>query len=131
MSICKNAPTILPPVSITRQNIRSIATPPYPTVDFKSVNKRFLSNVPSPTYLPIHGCFEDADAYDTKHKRDKFPFGFALGFLTNAGPITVSDHVFHGYKYKAGEGWILNAQFPEKEEKRNQRTKMRRKRQRG
>ena len=57
----------------------------------------------------------------------KFPFGLALGFLTDAGPITVPDYVFHGYKYEASQGWILHAQFHEMEEKRNQRTKMRRK----
>ena len=35
--------------------------------DCGSVNKRFLSNVPSPIPLPIHGFFEDADGYKTKY----------------------------------------------------------------
>ena len=57
----------------------------------------------------------------------EFPFGSALGFLTDAGPINVPEYVFHGYKYEASHGWILHAQFPEKEAKKKQNTKMGRK----
>ena len=42
---------VQPPVS----NIKDNSNIHYPTVDWSSINKRFLSNVPSPVSLPVHG----------------------------------------------------------------------------
>ena len=136
LSIWTNATTILSPVQ--RSTPSSVN---YPTVDWSIVNKRFLSNIPAPVQIPIHGCFENAEGYETIYERtdygtpmnmgskftQEYPFGSALGFYTDAGPIGVPDHIFHGYKYEAAHGWILHAQFPEVEEKQKQRTNLRRK----
>ena len=110
--IWSNAASILSPVTNSMQS----STSSFPNVDWKSVNKRFLSNIPSPTSLPIHGCFSSAEDYEdvfqkndyggiqnlgSKFTRD-FPFGSELGFLTDAGPVSVPNDVFHGYTYQPG-----------------------------
>ena len=137
LAIWTNATTILSPV----QRSTPSSSVNYPTVDWSTVNQRFLSNIPAPVKIPIHGCFENAEGYETIYERtdygapmnmgskftQEFPFGSALGFLTDAGPINVPEYVFHGYKYEASHGWILHAQFPEKEARKKLRTNMGRK----
>ena len=39
---------------------------PMPTVDWTKVNKRFLTNIPSPTLIPVQSCSEDAQFYEAK-----------------------------------------------------------------
>ena len=128
LSIWTHATTILAPI---QQSINSNVTLTYPTVDRSKVNKRFLSNVPAPVFLPLHGCF---DGFETIYERTDYgtpmnmgskftkdyPFGSALGYHTDAGPIIVPDQVFHGYKYDASQGWM-------EEVKKKQRTKIGRK----
>ena len=144
-SIWDNAATILSPVSYSKQ---SSATTSYPIVDWKSVNKRFLTNIPTPVSLPILGCSPTPDDYeDVLEKSDfggmrsigskferEFPFGSELGFLTDAGPVNVPKDVFHGYTYQPGQGWLLHAEFPRRTElsmKERMTPKRSRKRQRG
>ena len=120
----------------------------FPTVDWTSVNKRFLSNVPAPVSLPIHGCFQNPEDYENQYVRsdygtyenkgskftNEFPFGSILGFHTDAGPIQVPDQVIHGHVYDERQGWILHASYRDKEGKSEQRRNeriMRRMRRRG
>ena len=120
----------------------------FPTVDWTSVNKRFLSNVPAPVSLPIHGCFQNPEDYENQYERsdygtyenkgskftNEFPFGSILGFHTDAGPIQVPDQVIHGHVYDERQGWILHASYRDKEGKSEQRRNeriMRRMRRRG
>ena len=101
--------------------------PPYPEVDWTSVNKRFLTNVPSPVQYPIHGCSKDEDFYVTKYARSEYggmdnkgssftkdaPFGSLPGYWTNMGVINVpSGNVFHGYTWLENQGWVLHATMP-------------------
>ena len=101
--------------------------PPYPEVDWTSVNKRFLTNVPSPVQYPVHGCSEDDDFYMTKYVNSDFggmtskgsaftkeaPFGTLPGYMTIYGVVGVpTDKVFHGYSWLQDEGWVLNATVP-------------------
>ena len=127
-----NASTILSPIPVN--NAKQSATL-YPRVDWKCVNKRFLSNIPLPSSLPLHGCSPNPDDYkDEFYQNDyggmqnlgskfdrEFPFGTALGFLTDAGPINVPDEIFHGHSYQPGQGWLLHAEYPEKIKKRMKR----------
>ena len=109
----------------------TLPSPPscsYPSVEWRSVNKRFLTNIPSPSTLPILGCSPSPEDYEDVYQPSdyggmrntgskftrEFPFGSALGFITSAGPINVPDEVFHGYVYDVHQGWILHARFPEK-----------------
>ena len=127
-----HATTLFSPI----QKSRTSHTVPYPKVDWTSVNKRFLSNVPSPVSLPVHGCFQNPKDYENQYERsdygtmmnngskftNEFPFGSILGFHTDAGPIQVPDHVIHGHVYDAKQGWILHASYEErKSEQRNER----------
>ena len=132
-SIWSHAATIVTPANNAVQSV----TNSYPTVDWKSVNKRFLTNIPSPVPLPVLGCSQDpADYEDVYQKNDyggmqnlgskftrEFPFGSALGYLTDAGAVRVPDDVFHGYVFEVGQGWILHADFPRKLELQNRRKK--------
>ena len=100
----------------------------YPQINWSIVNKRFLSNYPSPSPQPIHGCSESPEFYqDVMHRSDygymtnlgskfrkEFPFGSSLGYKTSAGAVTVPCNVFHGHVYDPIQGWILHAKFPEK-----------------
>ena len=127
-----NASTILSPIPVN--NAKQSATL-YPRVDWKCVNKRFLSNIPLPSSLPLHGCSPNPDDYkDEFYQNDyggmqnlgskfdrEFPFGTALGFLTDAGPINVPDEIFHGHSYQPGQGWLLHAEYPEKVKERMKR----------
>ena len=144
-SIWSHAATIVTPDN----NSRKTVTNSYPSVDWRSVNKRFLTNIPTPVSIPIHGCSSNPDDYkDEFSKSDfgrmqnigskfdrEFPFGKALGFFTDQGPINVPDHVFHGYIYQPDQGWLLHAEYPMRRElpmtKENMKSKRRKKRQRG
>ena len=139
-----NVTTILTPVQMS-STTSSIT---YPTVDWSSVNKRFLSNLPAPTPQPIQGCSSEPSFYETMYEQSDygnmmnigskftkdFPFGSVLGFLTDAGPISVPNHVFHGHVYDARHGWILHAEIQERKNvpnHRTQRTRMKEGRRRG
>ena len=127
-SIWSNAATILTPVSSSMQSVTTSTTSLHPTVDWPSVNKRFLNNIPTPVSIPIHGCFPNSEDYeDVFVKNDyggmqnigskfvqEFPFGSSLGFLTDAGPVNVPEEVFHGYIFQPGQGWLLHAEFPQR-----------------
>ena len=124
LPIWSNAATIVSPVISSNRSTTSY----FPTVDWRSVNKRFLSNIPLPSSLPIYGC-----SINPKFTGD-FPFGSELGFLTDAGPVNIPKDVFHGYTYKPGQGWLLHAEFPRRSqppEKEKSRTKRIMRRQRG
>ena len=54
----------------------SSATNNYPQVDWKEVNKRFLSNIPPPTYQPILGCSSDTTFYEDKYKNERNDYGY-------------------------------------------------------
>ena len=122
LPIWSNAATIVSPVVNTNRS----ATSHFPSVDWKSVNKRFLSNIPLPSSLPIYGCSINPDDYEDVYERSDygglmnkgskftgdFPFGSELGFLTDAGPVNVPEEVFHGYVFQPGQGWLLHAEFP-------------------
>ena len=141
LSIWSNAATIVSPVISSYRSTTSY----FPTDDWKSVNKRFLSNIPLPSSLPIYGCSINPDDYEDVYERNDygglmnkgskftgdFPFGSELGFLTDAGPVNVPKDVFQGYTYKPGQGWLLHAEFPRRsqppEKSRSKRT-MRRQR---
>ena len=126
LSIWDNAATIVSPSNSKLSSTFSS----FPSVDWKSVNKRFLTNIPSPTSIPIHGCSSNPDDYeDIFQKNDyggmqnlgskftsEFPFGSELGYLTDAGPVGVPNEVFHGYKYQPSQGWLLHAEFPRRSE---------------
>ena len=125
-SIWSNAATIVTPVINSMQSTSS-----FPCVEWKSVNKSFLTNIPTPSSIPIHGCSPNPDDYKDVYKpsdyggmqnvgskfTSEFPFGKALGFLTSAGLINVPDEVFHGYIFDAQQGWILHARYPEDQER--------------
>ena len=120
-SIWTNADTIF--TSVQRS---SSTSPNYPTVDWSSVNKRFLSNLPTPTPQPIYSCSQDPKFYEQKvfHEAGgttqtmaasfmtRNPFGSLPGFVTNQGVIAVpQDNSFHGYTWIEKEGWVLDAKF--------------------
>ena len=125
--VWRNAATILSPDDHSIQS----NTISYPTVDWKNVNKRFLSNIPSPVSISIHGCSNNPADYEDVYVRSdfggmtnigskfikEFPFGSALGYLTDAGPVNVPDEIFHGYKFYPEQGWILHAEFEERFQK--------------
>merc|ERR1719188_2892378 len=52
----------------------SSATNNYPQVDWKEVNKRFLSNIPPPTYQPILGCSSDTTFYEDEYERNDYGY---------------------------------------------------------
>ena len=99
----------------------------YPCVDWTVVNKRFISNIPSPSPQPVHSCSQDEAIY---HDKTYFeaggtrqvvkatftkpnPFGTIPGYLTNQGVIAVPlDNSFHGYTWIEKEGWVLDAKYP-------------------
>ena len=98
---------------------------PYPTLDWSKVNKRFISNIPSPTRIPKHGCSLDpqfyqftsrfvvgtADNIKPKFVTETYPFGSEYGYRTDAGVISVSNTVHHGYVWNE-DCWTLHAQLP-------------------
>ena len=129
-----NADTIFSP-PLQKSSSTTNPSDCFPTVDWTSVNKRFLSNVPAPVSLPIHGCFQNPEDYENQYERsdygtyenkgskftNEFPFGSILGFHTDAGPIQVPDQVIHGHVYDERQGWILHASYKDEEGKSEQR----------
>ena len=130
-SIWVNATSIFSPIPVNAKQSTNL----YPRVNWKFVNKRFLSNIPLPSSLPLHGCSPNPDDYEDEFRQSdyggmqnlgskfdrEFPFGTSLGFLTDAGPINLPDEIFHGYSYQPGQGWVLHATYPEKAKKRKKR----------
>ena len=130
-SIWVNATSIFSPIPVNAKQSTNL----YPRVDWKFVNKRFLSNIPLPSSLPLHGCSPNPDDYKDEFRQSdyggmqnlgskfdrEFPLGTSLGFLTDAGPINLPDEIFHGYSYQPGHGWVLHAKYPEKVKKRKKR----------
>ena len=115
-------------VAPTDVSKKSVSSPPYPEVDWSSVNKRFLTNVPTPVQYPVYGCSESADFYEEKMEmstygyatnegsaftKTDFPFGSLPGYKTIYGVVSVpSSQVFHGYTWLEREGWVLHASMP-------------------
>ena len=112
---------------------KPVSVPPYPQVDWTNVNKRFLGNIPNPSFFPIHGCSEDPSHYELTYvSHNNFipaeferpcPFGQAYGYMTERGVIAVPDRVHHGYVWSvcdSGVGqWVLSVQSrqtPKKQE---------------
>ena len=54
-----------------------------------------------------------------KFENGSYPFGYEYGYKTNAGIISVTSTVHHGYTWNGEEGWILHAQLPRNKEKEN------------
>ena len=97
------------------------------TIDLTKVNEYFLRNIPKPTYYPVHGVSDDPKFYtenvvlDTvdyygnklrlppKH-RQQLPFGGIYGYKTDVGIVPVPNQAIFGHVWKAGEGWVLQAQ---------------------
>ena len=111
-----------------------VSVPPYPEVDWTNVNKRFLGNIPNPSFFPIHGCSEDPTHYEPTYvSHNNFitaeferpcPFGQAYGYLTEGGVIAVPDQVHHGYIWSVSDSgvgqWVLSLQsrqIPKKQER--------------
>ena len=127
-----NAATIVSPVS----KVPPAPTQVLPTVDWSQVNKRFLSNIPTPSHHSIQGCSQDEDLYKVttwcgqtispRFERPS-PFGTMLGYKTTEGIISFNeDQCFHGYAYDKEEGWILQAKYVHvKKKKRTLKKKLR------
>ena len=49
---------------------------PYPEVDRSCLNSRFITNIPSPSKIPKHGCSQDPDFYEFKKLGPYEPSGF-------------------------------------------------------
>ena len=113
---------------------KPVSVPPYPEVDWTNVNKRFLGNIPNPSFFPIHGCSEDPTHYEPTYvSHNNFitaeferpcPFGQAYGYLTEGGVIAVPDQVHHGYIWSVSDSgvgqWVLSLQsrqIPKKQER--------------
>ena len=108
-----------------------VSVPPYPEVDWTNVNKRFLSNIPNPSFFPIHGCSEDPSHYELTYvSHNNFipaeferpsPFGQAYGYMTERGVIAVPNRVHHGYVWSvcdSGVGqWVLSVQSRQNQKK--------------
>ena len=112
--------------------VRETIPDPYPTLDWSKVNKRFISNIPSPSKIPKHGCSLDpafyqytsrfitgtADNIKPKHQTESFPFGSEWGYRTSEGVVSVSSVVHHGYIWDESGCWILHATQPKDKGKR-------------
>ena len=110
---------------IESEEVRVTIPDPYPTLDWSKVNKRFISNIPSPTMIPKHGCAVDPAFYEytsrfitgnaentkPKFQTERYPFGSEYGYRTNLGIISVSSTVHHGYVWNE-DCWTLHAQLP-------------------
>ena len=110
---------------VESEEVRVTVPDPYPTLDWSKVNKRFISNIPSPTMIPKHGCSIDPAFYEytsrfitgnaentkPKFQTERYPFGSEYGYRTNLGIISVSSTVHHGYVWNE-DCWTLHAQLP-------------------
>jgi len=126
-------------VAPTDVSKKPVSSPPYPEVDWSNVNKRFLTNVPTPVQYPVYGCSESADFYEEKMEMSTYgyvtnegsaftrtdnPFGSLPGYKTIYGVVSVpSSQVFHGYTWLDREGWVLHASMPSSKGTRRERTK--------
>ena len=121
---------------------------PRVSVDWTRVNRRFLSNIPTPIKYPVHGCSSDPEFYNTieerkyfglnsfqstfhkcKFEKEQYPFGYAYGIYTDIGVIDVSDVIVHGHKWSPDEErWLLHAEMEtgtERDKEMNMKTTMR------
>ena len=71
-----NADTIVTPVY---SKVPPTPSKLFSTIDWSQVNKQFLSNVPTPSAQPVHGCSPDEELYKDEvacggevEKRDRF-----------------------------------------------------------
>ena len=98
--------------------IKETPPEPMPTVDWSKVNKRFLTNIPSPAPIPVQGCSEDesfytphtyitgGQAYNSKFEAPN-PFSTLPGYRTVCGVVNVPSQAFHGYVWGLGGGlWL-------------------------
>ena len=130
-SMWQNADDLVSPrESVVKPTVEVVS--PYPIIDMTKVNKRFLSNLPSPERFPVLGCSPDPKFYEPRYEDDgsrrqlisssyekeKYPFGCAFGFMTNLGIIDWSSRegAVHGYIW-TGYSWVLHAQRPQDREK--------------
>ena len=98
------------------------------SVDWSKVNRRFLTNIPTPQRVPVLGCSPDPAFYtDTKETlepgtryekqvhiscpfiKEQFPFGYDHGFYTNMGIIAATNVIVHGHTWEPDTGWVLHA----------------------
>ena len=70
-----NAASIISPITSTEMS----ANLSYPTVDWSTVNKRFISNIPTPSLQPIFGCSEDPKFYEDVFERSDYGYHRNLG----------------------------------------------------
>ena len=78
----------------------------YPSIDLRSVNSRFIDNIPKPSLFPIHGVSPDPDFYHKWYPsnepyksiqkfREPLPFGAEYGYDTNLGVVPPSTEPIH------------------------------------
>jgi len=131
-SMWQNADNLVSPRdNVTKPTVEAMS--PYPIIDMSKVNRRFLSNLPSPERFPILGCSADPKFYEPRYEvqndgsrrqlissyeKEKYPFGCGFGFMTNLGIIDWSSRegAVHGYIW-TGYEWVLHAQRPQDREK--------------
>ena len=131
------------------EEVKIIVPEPYPTIDWSKVNKRFISNIPEPTLVPIHSCSSDPEFYAWKERKhpgnriEKIPSRFdRYQYYQSTNPKciaaqTTSPHVFGAlWGYETSEGivsvsslvhhgytwkgqWILHAEKPSASVKEN------------
>ena len=49
---------------VDSEEVKVFVPDPYPTLDWSKINKRFISNIPSPSTFPKHGCSLDPAFYE-------------------------------------------------------------------
>ena len=123
---------VAPKENVNKPTVEVVS--PYPVIDMSKVNKRFLSNLPTPERFPVLGCSQDPKFYEPRYEDDgsrrqplqlvssyekeKYPFGCDFGFMTNLGIIDWSSRegAVHGYIW-TGYSWVLHAQRPQDRER--------------
>ena len=122
-SVCYNSVTIFADIPDEVPLPVSMPKVQYPSVDWSQVNVRNLANIPTPNTLPIHGCSPDSSHYDkTKEMgyhgwesrpskfEQPYPFGHLPGYLTDQGPIALSNDVIFGHVWSVPDHkWILHS----------------------
>ena len=134
-SMWQNADHLVSPREIVTKPTVEVMSP-YPIIDMTKVNRTFLSNLPTPECFPVIGCSPDPKFYEpryeaqndgsrcqliSRYEKEKYPFGYDFGFMTNLGIIhwssregAVHDYIWTGYS------WVLHAQRPQDREKAKQ-----------